>query len=119
MTQVLLVGSLSTGSYSPHSEADMLPVLAEDRHRRMIRTTEFSLRFLPAGCPIDVPADADQGRKPVFKSQDDKSDSKPSMFYGSDVDRSWGLGFALRPTGERRQGRLRSNRTRGRGRAGI
>jgi len=54
VTRVLLFGSLATDSYSPHSDADLLVVLAEDGRRRMDRTTEFILHFLPAGCPTDV-----------------------------------------------------------------
>ena len=54
VTRVLLFGSLATDSYSPHSDADLLVVLAEDERRRMDRTTEFILYFLPAGCPTDV-----------------------------------------------------------------
>ncbi|MCX6841883.1 MAG: nucleotidyltransferase domain-containing protein [candidate division WOR-3 bacterium] len=54
VTRVLLFGSLATDSYSPHSDADLLVVLAEDERRRMDRTTEFILHFLPAGCPTDV-----------------------------------------------------------------
>ena len=52
--RVMLFGSLATDSYSPHSDADLLVVLAEDERRRMDRTTEFILHFLPAGCPTDV-----------------------------------------------------------------
>jgi predicted nucleotidyltransferase len=54
VTRVLLFGSLATDSYSPRSDADLLVVLAEDERRRMDRTTEFILHFLPAGCPTDV-----------------------------------------------------------------
>jgi predicted nucleotidyltransferase len=54
VTRVLLFGSLTTDSYSPHSDADLLVVLARDGRRRMDRTTEFILHFLPADCPTDV-----------------------------------------------------------------
>jgi len=54
VTRVLLFGSLATESYSPRSDADLLVVLARDERRRMERTTEFILHFLPAGCPTDV-----------------------------------------------------------------
>jgi predicted nucleotidyltransferase len=54
VTRVLLFGSLAGNSYSPHSDADLLVVLREDKRRRMDRTTEFILHFLPAGCPTDV-----------------------------------------------------------------
>ena len=54
VTRVLLFGSLATDSYSPHSDADLLVVLAKDGRRRMDRTTEFILHFLPADCPTDV-----------------------------------------------------------------
>ncbi len=52
--RVMLFGSLATDSYSPHSDADLLVVLAKDGRRRMDRTTEFILHFLPADCPTDV-----------------------------------------------------------------
>jgi len=52
--RVLLFGSLATDSYSPRSDADLLVVVASDGHRRMDRTTEFILHFLPGGCPTDV-----------------------------------------------------------------
>jgi len=54
VTRVLLFGSLATDSYSPHSDADLLVVVAKDERRRMDRTTEFILHFLPADCPTDV-----------------------------------------------------------------
>ncbi len=54
VTRVLLFGSLATDSYSPHSDADLLVVVGQDARRRMDRTTEFILHFLPAGCPTDV-----------------------------------------------------------------
>jgi len=52
--RVLLFGSLATDSYSPRSDADLLVVVDRDERRRMDRTTEFILHFLPAGCPTDV-----------------------------------------------------------------
>jgi len=54
VTRALLFGSLTTDSYSPHSDADLLVVVERDLRRRMDRTTEFTLHFLPAGCPTDV-----------------------------------------------------------------
>jgi predicted nucleotidyltransferase len=54
VARVLLFGSLATDSYSARSDADLLVVLDRDERRRMDRTTEFILHFLPAGCPTDV-----------------------------------------------------------------
>jgi predicted nucleotidyltransferase len=54
VTRVLPFGSLATASCSPRSDADLLVVVGQDARRRMDRTTEFILHFLPAGCPTDV-----------------------------------------------------------------
>ena len=54
VTRVLLFGSLTTDSYSPHSDADLLVVVRRDERRRMDRATEFLLHFLPSDCPTDV-----------------------------------------------------------------
>jgi predicted nucleotidyltransferase len=52
--RVMLFGSLAADAYSPRSDADLLVVLASDGRRRMDRTTDFILHFLPGGCPTDV-----------------------------------------------------------------
>jgi len=69
--KVILFGSLAEGSYSPHSDADLLIIITGDKRRPMDRIPEYLLHFLPAGISIDIfPFTSqeilEENRKPFF-----------------------------------------------------
>jgi predicted nucleotidyltransferase len=53
--RVLLFGSLARGEDSTRSDADIVVILRESRHRRIFdRTHDFRPYFSPAHIPVDV-----------------------------------------------------------------
>ncbi|MEW6684619.1 MAG: nucleotidyltransferase domain-containing protein [Candidatus Edwardsbacteria bacterium] len=52
--KIVLFGSLSNSNYSPHSDIDLLIILANDKRRRMDRIPQYLLYFLSVGLPVDV-----------------------------------------------------------------
>lgn len=52
--KIILFGSLAEGNYSPHSDADLLIILGDDKRRKMDRIPEFLIHFLSAGIGVDI-----------------------------------------------------------------
>ena len=52
--RVVLFGSLITGNYTPHSDVDLLIVLAVDNRRMVDRIPEYMSRFMDIPLGVDV-----------------------------------------------------------------